>query len=86
MSGYAEPPPATVDEFDRDAVAAQLDVAEELGHLFPGQHRRQAVVIMGADLGEHRPVLVAQLFDKEEARTSGRRADVSRKPWKRHAR
>ena len=48
---------------------------EQSHHLIAGHHRRQPVLIPGADLGEHRPVLTPQLLDKEQPCAGGRLPD-----------
>ena len=55
---FGEAQAAGVDELERGAIAAQADVGEQLHDLIAGQHRRQGVVILGADLAEDLPVLV----------------------------
>ena len=57
---------AAVDELEGDAVTAQPDMNQQIMHLRPGEHGGQFVVILGFDLGENGPVMVAEHLDKED--------------------
>ena len=54
---------AAVDELERDAVAAEADVLEELADLGSGEHGGQLVVVFGLDLGEDLPVFMSEHLD-----------------------
>ena len=61
---FAQTQPATVDELERSAIAAQADVGEQVMDLLAGEHGGQRVVVLGADLGEERPVLMPRRLTK----------------------
>ena len=62
---FAQAQPATVDEFERSAVAAQADVGQQIVDLLAGEHFGQGVMVLGADLREQAPVGMAEKVDKE---------------------
>src|ERR1017187_10343852 len=64
---FAQTQPAAVDELERSTIAAQADVGEQVVDLLAGEHGGQRVVVLGADLGEERPVLMPEEFDEEHA-------------------
>ena len=64
---FAQAQPATVDELERSAVAAQADVGQQIMDLLAGEHGGKGVVIFGADLGEERPVGMPEEIDEEHA-------------------
>ena len=53
---FAQAQPATVDELEGSAVAAQADVGQQIMDLLAGEHGGKGVVILGADLGKDSPV------------------------------
>ena len=62
---FAQAQAAHVNEFDRRAIAAQPDQAQESVDLLPSQDGRESVVILGADLGEDGPVAAAEEVEKK---------------------
>ena len=50
-----KPQAAAVNQLERDAVAPQRDVGEQPDDLFAGQHHRQLLMVLGADLGSFAP-------------------------------
>ena len=49
---------------------------QQIMHLRPGEHGGQFVVILGFDLGENGPVMVAEHLDKEDFGAGHGLADV----------
>src|SRR5215204_4738608 len=72
---FAEPQPATVDELERSAVAAQADVGQQVMDLLACEHGRKRIVIFGADLREESPVGMLKESDEEQAGSGARLAD-----------
>ena len=62
---------AAVNEFERNTVAAQADVEQELANLLARQHGGQFVVILGLDLREDLPILVPEHLDEEDLGRGG---------------
>ena len=71
---------AAIDELYGDAVAAQADVAQQKNGLLAGQDCGEAVVVLGADLGEDFPLLVLDHSHEEELRSGGGLANGSGLP------
>jgi hypothetical protein len=59
---------AGIDEFERSAIAAQADEGQEIVDLSASENSGQSIMILGADLGEDRPVGVAEQIEEEQAR------------------
>ena len=72
---FAEAQPATVDELEGSAIAAQADVGQEVMDLLAGEHGGQGVVIFGLDLGKEGPIGVAEEIDEEQVGGGPRLAD-----------
>jgi hypothetical protein len=64
---FAQAQTATIDEFQGSAITSQANVGQQIVDLRAGENRRERVVILGANLGEDRPLGVAQEIDKEHA-------------------
>jgi hypothetical protein len=58
---------AAIDELERNAVAAQADVDQQIADLLASEHDGQLIVILGSNLGEDNPVRVAFKIDEEHS-------------------
>ena len=77
---FREPQPGTIDQLDRDAVAAQADRAQQARDLPAGEHGGKFVVVACADLRKDLPLGPPQHPGEEEPGAGDGLADGLRPP------